>query len=667
MPAALGVGVAIWAASAYVAHTDHVSRLRETMKQRLQLRAAVSAERIGAVSDAVANAARNSITISAMAEKDVQRVVRPYLKSISFADTTTKRVALLDYRARLIVADRETEWAAPFGWGDAFERVTEGEMQSLLDRERLVLAAPVVLGSYVEGALVADISLASLFSEVEGDFTAEIVLIDLPEPRFEIWLEGSLWRGEVLWPVDQSQGIAVRLRKTMPGAGFWDNPVQKALVGVFATLIALTAGAIVLAAASVAAPVRKLVNDLARRGLEIDAPGSDTPAEISTLTNKFIGAAADVEQALLRERELTAQQSQFVSMVSHEFRTPLAIIDGAAGALLRRRSRMEDGAIVEKLNVITGAVTRLLRLMESTLSAARLDGDGFSIELKEMDLAALVERLVDERRSISPNIEVTTDVASLPKKICADERLITSVIDNLLSNAVKYGGSPAKVQVQGWSDGADAKLAVTDNGVGIPDDQLARIGERFFRASTSAGIIGTGVGLNMVKAVLQQHDGDLRVSSKLGEGSTFTIRLPQSPEKLASKQDCSKDTEMGSRDPDRQIWRTIYTSQAVESFNEEVLAALRNEASKKNGKFNITGALAYMDGKFAQVLEGPRDVVERLIETICRDPRHQNIKIVRQEAARTRAYREWRMNRIMAEDHSTPLEALHRDIEVRLQ
>ncbi|MEM9060679.1 MAG: ATP-binding protein [Pseudomonadota bacterium] len=665
MPPALAAGVCIWAITAYFAHLDHIERLRETLHQRLELRAAVTAERLEAVAEAVGNAARNSITIGAMADQNVDRVVRPYLKSIAFADATAERVALLDYRARLIVADTDRDWTPPAGWEAAFENVSDGKFESLVENDRLVLAAPVVLGSYVEGTLVADISVKSLFVEVEEDFSAEVTVRNVTTPQFDLERAGAQWNGEVVWPVGDKSGLAIRLRKSIVGAGFWDNPVQTSLASVFALLIALTAAAIVLAARTVAAPVRQLVDDLAERGLEIGAPSPHAPAEIWTLTHRFVAAAADVEQALLRERELTAQQSQFVSMVSHEFRTPLAIIDGAAGALRRRRARMSDDAIAEKLNVISGAVTRLLRLMESTLTAARLDSDGFRIEPANIEISDLVARLVDERREISPGASVTVDLGDLPQTIIADERLITSVIDNLLSNAVKYGGDQPELCVRGWHEDGIAALAVSDNGVGIPEDQLDRIGERFFRATTSTGIIGTGVGLNMVKTVLDQHGGSLDVKSRIGEGSTFTIRLPVRPlENAAARRAADPIADARSKEA-RALWRLVYTSKAVYSLSDAALARLRSQSAKNNGKLGVTGALAYSDGRIAQVLEGPRDMLERLTERIRTDPRHTDFEIVAFEATHRRAYNEWRMNRIPASLKVEPLDALLRDIDLR--
>ena len=111
-------------------------------------------------------------------------------------------------------------------------------------------------------------------------------------------------------------------------------------------------------------------------------------------------------------------------------------------------------------------------------------------------------------------------------KIFADHRLLDQVFTNLLSNAVKYSPDSPLIEVKGWNDEENALITVTDQGVGIPANDLPHMFGQFFRAKTSEGIKGTGIGLNVVKEFVEMHGGSVGVDSLEGEGSTFTVRIP---------------------------------------------------------------------------------------------------------------------------------------------
>ena len=111
--------------------------------------------------------------------------------------------------------------------------------------------------------------------------------------------------------------------------------------------------------------------------------------------------------------------------------------------------------------------------------------------------------------------------------ICADLNLIDHVLSNLISNAVKYSGRSRRIEISVLDLGAAVELSVHDHGVGIPDNEVPKLFARFYRASTAAGISGTGIGLYLVREIVALHGGDIRVESKLGEGSHFIVTLPR--------------------------------------------------------------------------------------------------------------------------------------------
>lgn len=237
--------------------------------------------------------------------------------------------------------------------------------------------------------------------------------------------------------------------------------------------------------------------------------------------------AAFLEQSLEREKELGAQQRRFVSLVSHEFRTPLAIIDGHAQRLIRKGEKVTAEQRASALEKVRVAVTRLTDLIESVLSSASLEAGSIPFNPIPMDLKALVQKVCENQQEITSKHIINLNIDTLPETFHGDPKLLHQVVTNLLSNAVKYSPSADRVDVISRVIENGLEIAVRDFGVGIPIDEIPKLFQRFFRASTSNGIQGTGIGLNLVKSLVEMHGGIMEVDSIEGKGSTFTIKLPQ--------------------------------------------------------------------------------------------------------------------------------------------
>jgi signal transduction histidine kinase len=239
-------------------------------------------------------------------------------------------------------------------------------------------------------------------------------------------------------------------------------------------------------------------------------------------------ASRHLTDALVREQQASALQRQFIAMASHEFRTPLAKIDGAAQRLVRRRGELEPGFVADKSQLIRRAVSRMVELMESILSFGKLESGMAGLKPEECCLRDLLSACCDRQQELSKDHVISLDFASLPEKIVADRSALEQIFTNLLSNAVKYSPGSPKIEVRGWCDGTTVEVSVRDHGIGIDQDDLPKMFERYFRARTSTGIAGTGIGLNLVKYYVELHGGKVAVESLKGEGSTFTVSLPVS-------------------------------------------------------------------------------------------------------------------------------------------
>ncbi len=256
--------------------------------------------------------------------------------------------------------------------------------------------------------------------------------------------------------------------------------------------------------------------------------------KVAERTKELSEQQRQLEEALSKEHQLNSMQRQFVSMVCHEFRTPLAIIDGGAGRLMRRADRLTVGDIDQSTKKIKDAVKRMIRLIESTLAAARMDDGQMVIEPADCDIGHILEACCENQQELSPDHEIRLEGNDLPEVVRADANALQQVFTNLLSNAVKYSPDAPLIQVRGWCDTLHAFVAVEDQGLGMDQDDQEKLFQRFFRAKTSTGIAGTGIGLNLVKKLTQEHGGDIRMTSGLGEGTTFTVSLPiAGPEDVA--------------------------------------------------------------------------------------------------------------------------------------
>lgn len=240
----------------------------------------------------------------------------------------------------------------------------------------------------------------------------------------------------------------------------------------------------------------------------------------------IIGIVRDIT----RFREADALKATFISVVSHELKTPVAIIRGYAETLQRPEARQNPGLVRELLGEIVEETDRLSNLVDDLLDASRLEAGGLSFtEVEAVDLEAIARDVVERYAAQAPGHELILDFASDFPTVDGDPARLEQVLDNLVSNAIKYSPRGGEVRVVGRFSPAEVTLAVQDRGVGIPLDEQRRIFERFYRVEgpETRGVSGTGLGLYLIRAIVEAHGGSIDVESRLGEGATFYVTLPR--------------------------------------------------------------------------------------------------------------------------------------------
>jgi two-component system OmpR family sensor kinase len=243
--------------------------------------------------------------------------------------------------------------------------------------------------------------------------------------------------------------------------------------------------------------------------------------------HRLIEQTAALEETLEKERRMTAQQRNFVAMTSHEFRTPLTVIDAQAQRLIKLKDRLTPNDLLERATRIRSAVTRLTGIMDSLLGDSRLLDEQAVCHPCDFDPATLLHEVCQLHRETSRGADIREEFGELPSTMHGDPKLLFGLFSNLLSNAVKYSaaGSPVDVMAR-TKPGGGLLVHVRDHGIGIPDRDRAHLFERYYRGTNAVGVAGSGVGLHLVAMVLELHGGAIEVESRAGEGSTFIVHLP---------------------------------------------------------------------------------------------------------------------------------------------
>jgi two-component system OmpR family sensor kinase len=284
---------------------------------------------------------------------------------------------------------------------------------------------------------------------------------------------------------------------------------------------------------------------LARHDTQIEIEGVDRGDEIGEMaravvvfrTNAIelahsqqglVKQASMLEERLEVERKLTAAQRNFVTMMSHELRTPLTVIDGHAQRLNSLRDRISPEDIADRARRIREAVHHLTQVMEHLLESSRL-ADG-SAELyfhpESFSPATLLREVCHVHREIAPGARIVETIRDLPETMIGDYRLLYQAFSNLLSNAIKYSGDGDRIDLLASADADTLTVSISDRGLGIPLSDVPRVFERHHRGGNVGGVVGAGIGLYLVKMIVDLHSGATTVESREGRGSVFTVRLP---------------------------------------------------------------------------------------------------------------------------------------------
>lgn len=249
-----------------------------------------------------------------------------------------------------------------------------------------------------------------------------------------------------------------------------------------------------------------------------------------------------VYRDITKETELDRMKTEFIATVSHELRTPMTSIKGALGLVLGGAAGELPPEARELLTIARNNTDRLIRLINDILDISRIEAGKLEIRRAPLSPAEVVRRAVQEMTAFARqrSIVLTAEVPEGLPRVMADADRLHQVLDNLLSNAVKFSPEGSEVRIRAEAAGDMVRFDVIDRGPGIPPDQIEAIFERFYRIDNAASrrTGGTGLGLTICKAIVEEHGGRIWVESKVGEGSTFSFTIPAEPRGPAPAAPC---------------------------------------------------------------------------------------------------------------------------------
>jgi len=371
------------------------------------------------------------------------------------------------------------------------------------------------------------VALDTLFASLRGDFVFDNVVIYLIDPKtrgLDVAYARAVGRGktaeaDIAWgEVFANEVIAngkMLLKAPAPGAPEPDRLLQEYLLGFPLLIGNKLQGAIIF--------------------VRFGGPEySETHIRLAALQAFWTMALIERKELQDARADLDSVQRQmrlqddFVSTISHELRTPLGFIKGYSTSLLRQDTSWDEATQREFLTIIDEEADRLTRLIEDMLESARLQSKTVQFKFAVLRLDALVRDVAQRVTTHHPQLKVAFDIQPLVP-IRGDGLRLSQVFENLFSNAVKYApGSKVTVSMMPV-EGDKIRVALADEGDGIPEDYLPFLFERFYRVPGERTVTGTGLGLYICKQIIMAHHGKIWVESIVDKGTTFFIELPADP------------------------------------------------------------------------------------------------------------------------------------------
>ena len=272
--------------------------------------------------------------------------------------------------------------------------------------------------------------------------------------------------------------------------------------------------------------LEKMATDMRRLNTQLEAKVEERTVILKEALQKLERSQLELSEALDKEKQLSEIKGRFVSMASHEFRTPLSTVLSSASLLSKYTTTEEQDKRNRHVEKIKNSVKHLNDILEDFLSLGKLNEGKVEVQNTKFDLKAFMEDTIDEMKGLLKKDQYFIFQHEGTNTVCSDRKLLKNIIFNLTTNAIKFSDEGAPLELRSKITNDTMQVTIKDKGIGISEDDLGHLYSSFYRGRNAMNIQGTGLGLHIVKRYVELLSGTIELKSKLGEGSTFCITIP---------------------------------------------------------------------------------------------------------------------------------------------
>jgi len=270
----------------------------------------------------------------------------------------------------------------------------------------------------------------------------------------------------------------------------------------------------------------KITSELKALNVQLEVKVNERTMILSEALQRLEESQKDLSEALQKEKELNEIKSRFLSMASHEFRTPLSTVLSSASLAAKYTSAEDQDKRSRHLGKIRESVRHLNDILEDFLSLGKLDEGKVQSHSSEFDLNEFLSDLIDESEGLLKENQHFHFAYKGNNLVLCDKKLLKNILINLVTNAIKFSADDGIINILADVNDNNGIISVSDKGIGIPKEDLERMFSSFFRAANAVNIQGTGLGLHIVKRLVELMHGSVQIESELGKGTTVTITIP---------------------------------------------------------------------------------------------------------------------------------------------
>ena len=272
--------------------------------------------------------------------------------------------------------------------------------------------------------------------------------------------------------------------------------------------------------------LEKMANDMRKLNTQLEAKVEERTVILKEALQKLEKSQEELSEALDKEKQLNEIKSRFVSMASHEFRTPLSTVLSSASLLSKYTTNEEQDKRERHVEKIKNSVKHLNDILEDFLSLGKLDAGKVDMHPVEFDLKGLMEEIQEELRGLLKKDQYFIFNHEGKNEAYTDKKLLKNIVINLISNAIKFSDEDKPIEIKSKNTNDVMQVFVIDKGMGVPEQDLEHLFSSFYRGKNAVNVQGTGLGLHIVKRYLDLLRGSIELKSKLSEGSNFCITIP---------------------------------------------------------------------------------------------------------------------------------------------